>query len=494
MDDRTTTRNATSALTGEAAMDQLDSESPLPLYHQLRSSLLRRIESGEFLPGERIPTEHELCDAYGVSRTTAGQALSLLVVEGVVERARRRGTIVSPAWRSSPEGSALRMVMSDEVRADQIRASIDLSRNVSIEVVPYDLIHEHLMRAVAEGDAPDVAMIDHVWVAEFAESYMIYPLDELNPAWLNDLVTNDLHPSVASGFRYDSSMYAVPEEINLAGIWYDVEALDSVGADVPRTWDELTSTAALLRKSGAMAYPISLPGGEASRETTTYCLAAMLASNDASIMDETVNLDAPNAVAVLRLIRRFITEGLTNPEAISNGWLEGPRLLATGEAAINIGGSYEIEHIAQQANIPLESVGDRFVFAPFPGGPDGQPATVIGGMGHVVFRQSSDPLRAMDLIEAMMADSVLRRRAEGHWTIPPLRSAVSPDAPESRFINETIEMLPSARTRPIVAGYQPVTKQLQRLVQSVITGSIRPASAAERTAEFIGAITDLPLA
>jgi ABC-type glycerol-3-phosphate transport system substrate-binding protein len=474
-------------------MDQLDPKSPLPLYHQLRSLLLKRITSGEFLPGERIPTEHELCEAYSVSRTTAGQALSLLADEGVVERARRRGTIVSPTWRSSPEGSVLRMVMSDQVRADHIRTSIDTSRNLSIEVVPYDRIHQYLMRAVAEGDAPDIAMIDHVWIAEFAESHMIYPLDELNPVWVNDLVANDLHPSIASGFRYETSMYAIPEEINLAGIWYDTTALDSVGVDVPLTWDELISTAILLRDAGTMRYPISMPGGEAAGETTTYCLAAMLASNDASIMDETVRLDAPNATAVLRLIRQFITDGLTNPEAISNGWLEGPRLLANGEAAINIGGSYEIEHIARRADIPLEFVGDRFVFAPFPGGPDGQPATVIGGMGHVVLRQSTDPLRAMDLVEAMTSSPVLSRRAEGHWTIPPLRSVVSANSPESRFINETVEMLPTARTRPIVAGYQPVTRQLQRLVQSVITGSIRPAGAAERTAEFIAAITDTQL-
>jgi ABC-type glycerol-3-phosphate transport system substrate-binding protein/DNA-binding transcriptional regulator YhcF (GntR family) len=474
-------------------VDHLDANLPLPLYHQLRSVLLERITSGEFLPGERIPTEHELCDMYGVSRTTAGQALALLVDEGVVERARRRGTIVSPGWRPSPEGSAIRMVMSDTIRADQIRASINPARNVTIEVVPYDMIHQHLMHAVALGDAPDVAMIDHVWIAEFAESYMIYPLDELDPVWVTDLVDDGLQPSVASGFRYEGSMYAVPEEINLAGIWYDVAALDSVGVGVPQTWAELTSAATLLRDSGTMRYPISLPGGEAARETTTYCLAAMLASNGASIMNETVHLDTPNAVVVLRLIRQFVTDGLLDPDAIAHGWLEGPGLLATGNAAINIGGSYEIEHIARRANIPLTSVGDRFLFAPFPGGPTGNPATVIGGMGHVVFRQSGDPLRAMDLVKAMMGDEVLRKRAEGHWTIPPLRSAVPLDSPETQFINDTIAMLPSARTRPIVAGYQPVTRQLQRLVQTVISGSIRPAGAVERTAEFISAITDTPL-
>ena len=114
-------------------------------------------------------------------------------------------------------------------------------------------------------------------------------------------------------------------------------------------------------------------------------------------------------------------------------------------------------------------------------------------MAHVVFRQSTDPLRAMDLIEAIMTPSAIESRAADHWAIPPLQSVIAPSSPESPFITETLSMLPHARTRPIVAGYQPVTRQLQRMLQSVISGSMRPAAAIERTAEFIGAMTNLPV-
>jgi multiple sugar transport system substrate-binding protein len=474
-------------------MNRLDASSPIPLYHQLRGRVLDRVTSGEFLPGERIPTEHEICEAYGVSRTTARQALSSLVDDGVIERARRRGSIVSPSWRSSPEGAELKMVISDGTRADQIIASTAPEKNLSIDVVPYDRIHQHLMRSVSEGDAPDIAMIDHVWIAEFAENHMIYPLDELTPSWAKDLVTDKLHEAVASGYHFEGSLYAIPEEVNLAGIWYDTNALDSVGADIPSTWEELVAAATLIREKGIVKHPITMPGGEAAQETTTYCLAAMLASNGARIMNDAVRLDSPAAVATLRLIRSFVTDGLMDPEVITHTWLEGPRLLAAGEAAIAIGGSYELEHIAREVGESTASVRERFVFAAFPGGPLGGAATAIGGMGHVVFRQSSDPLRAMDLIEEVMSQNVFESRAAEHWTVSPFKSMDRPSSPEAPFVTGSVAMLANATTRPIVPGYQPVTRQLQRMVQSIISGSMRPAAAVERTAEFIGAMTDVPV-
>jgi len=443
----------------------LDPTSPIPLYHQLKTHILERVHSGEFLPGARIPTEHEICESYGVSRTTARQALTELADEGVIIRARRRGSIVTPGWRPTPEDTQLRLVISDSARAERIHRSIDGSVNVSIDVVPYDQIHEYLMRAVSEGDAPDIALIDHVWVAEFASSHMIYALDELNPEWIRNLTTSDIHESIASGYRFDGSMYAVPEEVNLAGIWYDMAALASVDSEIPKTWDALIDAASRMKAS----------------------------SNDASIITDGVQLDSPEGVTAMRLIRRLVVDGLLNPNVVANDWLAGPRSLVEGSAAINIGGSYESEHIANAIDAPQSAIGARYSFAPFPGGPSGHPATVIGGMAHVVFRQSKDPLRAMDLIEALMAPDALRNRAAGHWTVPPLQSAIQASSPESPFITETLTMLPHARTRPIVAGYQPVTRQLQRMLQSVISGSMRPAAAVERTAEFIGAMTNLPV-
>jgi GntR family transcriptional regulator len=67
---------------------------PLPLYHQLKELLTERIESGEWAPGDRLPTEAEFSAQFGVSRVTVRGALLLLVNQGLVERRQGLGTFV----------------------------------------------------------------------------------------------------------------------------------------------------------------------------------------------------------------------------------------------------------------------------------------------------------------------------------------------------------------------------------------------------------------
>jgi GntR family transcriptional regulator len=72
----------------------LDPTSGVPLYLQVERSLRQRIDTGEWRPGGRLPTEGELGTTYGVSRVTVRQALARLVDRGVVVREQGRGTFV----------------------------------------------------------------------------------------------------------------------------------------------------------------------------------------------------------------------------------------------------------------------------------------------------------------------------------------------------------------------------------------------------------------
>jgi GntR family transcriptional regulator len=69
--------------------------SPVPRYHQLKEILRERIRSGEWKPGDLIPSERELSETYGISRMTARQAITELVNEGVFYREQGRGTFVT---------------------------------------------------------------------------------------------------------------------------------------------------------------------------------------------------------------------------------------------------------------------------------------------------------------------------------------------------------------------------------------------------------------
>lgn len=72
----------------------LDSESYLPLYEQLKRSLLERIEEGHLQPGDRLPSEKELEAEFGVSRVTVRRALQDLSHEDRIIRVAGKGSFV----------------------------------------------------------------------------------------------------------------------------------------------------------------------------------------------------------------------------------------------------------------------------------------------------------------------------------------------------------------------------------------------------------------
>ncbi len=74
---------------------------PVPRYYQLKDILGKRIQSGEFQPGDQFPTDASLCQEYGLSRGTVRRAVGILVEEGRLRREQGRGTFVSPS-RLSP--------------------------------------------------------------------------------------------------------------------------------------------------------------------------------------------------------------------------------------------------------------------------------------------------------------------------------------------------------------------------------------------------------
>jgi GntR family transcriptional regulator len=86
----------------ERAIGQIDRRSPVPYFFQLKSLIVEELDHGRWLPGDRIPSEPQLCDIFGVSRATVRQALAELEREGRLRKEKGRGTFVreprSNAW------------------------------------------------------------------------------------------------------------------------------------------------------------------------------------------------------------------------------------------------------------------------------------------------------------------------------------------------------------------------------------------------------------
>ena len=73
---------------------QVQSESHVPLYVQIRDQLRAMVHTGELRPGDRIPASRELAHSLGVHRTTVANAYAELESEGLIEGHVGRGTFI----------------------------------------------------------------------------------------------------------------------------------------------------------------------------------------------------------------------------------------------------------------------------------------------------------------------------------------------------------------------------------------------------------------
>ncbi|HSM83604.1 MAG TPA: GntR family transcriptional regulator [Nodosilinea sp.] len=67
-----------------------------PLHISISEKLRHQIEAGEYRAGDRLPSEHQLMEAFSVSRITARQAVANLVSQGLAIAYRGKGVFVTP--------------------------------------------------------------------------------------------------------------------------------------------------------------------------------------------------------------------------------------------------------------------------------------------------------------------------------------------------------------------------------------------------------------
>jgi len=95
------------------AKNEVKRQPGISLYYQVAKILRERILSGQWRPGDQVPTEDELCELFQVSRTTVRYALGTLVSEGLIFRKQGQGTYV--AEPTLEEGSAHLLGFTEEM-------------------------------------------------------------------------------------------------------------------------------------------------------------------------------------------------------------------------------------------------------------------------------------------------------------------------------------------------------------------------------------------
>jgi len=178
---------------------------------QIREAILRKV----FLPGERLPSELELCEAFGVSRTAVREALRMLSARGLVEIRKGSGAYVCQLSLASvvdPFAQLLRMKCGPEshLYLVQVRKFIepDVARLAAYHRTPEDL--EDLQGQLAKmeathGGSPDEMILAdiqfHRRLAAIAQNPLVpivlEPLFRLLPQFISDTYKQERAPDLA---------------------------------------------------------------------------------------------------------------------------------------------------------------------------------------------------------------------------------------------------------------------------------------------------------
>ena len=113
-------------------MHKVDHNSYEPSYAQVVRILQEQIAVGKLRPGDRLPSESQLCAHHGVSRMTIRRAINILVEQGAVITKQGQGTFIKPMqfWAATFSLGQLQNLLSDEsgIRIKILEASIRFAR------------------------------------------------------------------------------------------------------------------------------------------------------------------------------------------------------------------------------------------------------------------------------------------------------------------------------------------------------------------------------
>ncbi len=103
------------------------------LYLELKNKIKSKIKNGIYKKGEKIPTEPQLSEDYGVSRITVRRAVKELEREGIVQKIHGKGTFVKRSKNIN-----LKMLSVGGFKGYEMKENISLIRKVVSKTIVED--------------------------------------------------------------------------------------------------------------------------------------------------------------------------------------------------------------------------------------------------------------------------------------------------------------------------------------------------------------------
>jgi GntR family transcriptional regulator len=162
--------NANSPAPESGASASAPAASPTfsPLYQQIKGLITQSLETGEWKPGEIIPSEVELAARYKVSQGTVRKAIDELAADNLLVRRQGKGTFVATHNEERAQFRFLRLLADDGaehphisrlLECRRLRASAEIARQLDLK--PSDPVV--LIRRLLQFDGENT-VLDEIWL------------------------------------------------------------------------------------------------------------------------------------------------------------------------------------------------------------------------------------------------------------------------------------------------------------------------------------------
>lgn len=269
-----------------------------------------------------------------------------------------------------------------------------------------------LTTGLSGSGGPDVAAIrSYGVITTFADSGNLVPLDDVVTDWSGFSDT----AKAANSSRTDGKIYAVPQGMQTAQIYYNKKIFADNNLNVPTTWDEFLAACETLKAAGVI--PLAMPGNNASHTALAGEVLGNARRGGSEFADKFVagetDLNDPNYVASLQLVADLLPYVEENATAVTLD--DAIALFSTGQAAMIASGTFLVATLAG-----LKSTIDYGIFNTPANAdwPSGEVTVSYGDGGWALSNRSEHPEQAKVLMNWLASAEFVNLYTNAMGTLP----------------------------------------------------------------------------
>jgi multiple sugar transport system substrate-binding protein len=362
-----------------------------------------------------------------------------------------------------------------------------------------------ILAAAVGNAAPDLLWYAPMLTGQLVELEAIRSLDD---RLQQSLLLAELDPALRSTMVYDHHLWSVPFSTNNVGIYYRPSLFKAAGIQkLPQTWPEFRQVAQQLTRDTngdgkvdqhGMVLPLGkgewtvftwLPfmwsgGGDLVSTPPEETLPLVERSRNQRSRNQRVSILNDGAIAALKFWRGLVESGAAILSPPERGYeLDG---LIAGKVAMQLSGPWTL---AQLQDSPIA---EDFAVMPIP--QDQRPATVIGGENLFLFK--SNPQREQAAF--VFAEFVLSEAFQTDWAIGTGYLPVNLKSRQSQkyqdfktkqpAVQTFLDQAQYGRSRPIFPGYNRISDNLGRAIETALMGVQSPETALRQSQQRLDLI------